>query len=455
MKQPTVCRATSGALALAALLATAASAPADPIVDPGQHYDTQELIVDTVRGLPKCLKYCLLGIEIRVRYTGLSVEVYFVPRVEHHMTALHAMTSDRFPQEAYREWAALVGQIQKQLLDQLARALPTTPRGYRIAESSGGETRYGQYGEHQSTNFKEAEFMGHPVAILPALVDKNGDLSADRSTAGETGAACAGGGSSGGSSGDSGAPGWAGFIAPWVSWAAPCFLDPNRCAPGPAFPGAQVAQAFDLAAAIDTLVAAVKASGVDFPSIAKTVRKIAQQVGDNAGLGGGVQIDRLLCPNDVCYFYPYYLSGVDALFWRSGWPITDATHTATLFDPLSSDRIGRTGETWGHVYPRHGFVNNDHPGRVAPVIAVRGAELLADASVRLRPKRTTAYARGDWQNLSPQPTAYCAANIADLPTPIDPAGGYAHNVWPRFECPLSDIGVLVAFVPYRYCFTWD
>ena len=72
-------------------------------------------------------------------------------------------------------------------------------------------------------------------------------------------------------------------------------------------------------------------------------------------------------------FYPYYLSGVDALFWRSGWPITDATHTATLFDPLSSDRIGRTGETWGHVYPRHGFVNNDHPGRVAPVIAVRGA----------------------------------------------------------------------------------
>ena len=54
---------------------------------------------------------------------------------------------------------------------------------------------------------------------------------------------------------DGGATGLAGFIAPWVSWAAPCFLDPNRCAPGPAFPGAQVAGAFDLAAAIDTLMA--------------------------------------------------------------------------------------------------------------------------------------------------------------------------------------------------------
>ena len=207
--------------------------------------------------------------------------------------------------------------------------------------------------------------------------------------------------------------------------------------------------------AIDTLIAAVKASGVDFKSIAKTVREIANKVADNLGVGGGVKIDRLLCPNDVCYFYPYYLSGVDALFWRSGWPITDATHTATLFDPFSGDRVGRTGESWGHVYPRHGFLNNDHPGRVAPVINQRGAHLLADASVRLRPKLTTAYARGDWQNLSPEPTPYCEANIADLPTPIDPEGGYAHNIWPRFECPLSEIGILVAFVPYRYCFTWD
>ncbi len=86
------------------------------------------------------------------------------------------------------------------------------------------------------------------------------------------------------------------------------------------------------------------------------------------------------------------------------------------------------------------------------MIAYRGAQLLADPSVKLRPKRTTAYAHGDWQNLSPVPTTYCAANIADLPTPIDPEGGYAHNIWPIFQCPLSEIGVLIAFIPYRYCF---
>ncbi|PJI37862.1 MAG: hypothetical protein CTR54_22855, partial [Rhizobium sp.] len=71
-------------------------------------YDTQTLIVDTVKALPQCLRYCLLGFEIRVRYTGVSVEIYVVPRVEHYMTALHGMTSDRFPKEAYIEWAATV-----------------------------------------------------------------------------------------------------------------------------------------------------------------------------------------------------------------------------------------------------------------------------------------------------------------------------------------------------------
>ena len=77
---------------------------------------------------------------------------------------------------------------------------------------------------------------------------------------------------------------------------------------------------------------------------------------------------------------------------------------------------------------------------------------MADPSVTLRPKLTSEEAKGHWQSLSPVPTAYCAANIADLPTPVDEGGGYAYNIWPRYECPLSDVGVLVLFIPFRYCF---
>lgn len=414
-----------------------------PPVETGYHYDTFTLIEDTIKGLPKCLKYCLLGFEIRIRYVGYAVEIYVVPHVEHHLAAVHVMTSDRFPKEAYTEWAGLVGEIQKQLLDRLAQTVPPALGGTALRESSGGQTRYGEYGSHQATNFKEAEHMGHPVAYLSVLLDKNGNMSKDTYTEGDTG----GGGFDGGTD-------LAGFLGGWGRWSAGCFSDPNACAGPPGFPTGLVGEVFKIKDYLDTIINAVKASGVDFNGISKTLYSIGNKIADNVGAGGGVKIDRLLCPNDVTYFYPYYLSGVDALFWRSGAPVTDMTHLSTMINPFSSDRIGPDGATWAHVYPRHGFVNNDHPGHVAPVAAYRSADLVADGGVRLRPKRTTVYARGDWQTLAPQPTAFCAAAIGDLPTPIDPEGGYAHNIWPRFECPLSEIGILVAFIPYRYCFTW-
>lgn len=420
---------------------------ANSVVDTGRRYHTATLITDTIKALPQCLRYCLIGIEIRIRYNGYSIEVYFVPRVEHYMSTLHVMTSDYFPREAYLEWAALVGQIQKQLLDNVAQAIPSTLGGSPIFESSGGRSRYGEYGSHQSTNFKEAELMGHPVAILPSLVDKNGDMTADTYTDGETGATDSIG-NLGGGSGDMGR-----FISQWTSWSHRCFTDPNPCSIGPSLPGLWVMQQFNLGEVVQQVISAVKAVGVNFQEIAQTVRRISTIVAGNTNrIGGGIKIDRLLCPNDVSYFFPYYLSGVDALFWRSGWPMTDLRYTTTMLNPLSSDRIGHNGETWAHVYPRHGFVNNDHPGHVAPAIAYRSADLVANENSTLRIKRTTVYAKGDWQNQSPEPTNYCATNIADLPTPIDEGGGYAHNIWTKFTCPLSEVRILVAFVPYRYCF---
>ncbi len=86
--------------------------------------------------------------------------------------------------------------------------------------------------------------------------------------------------------------------------------------------------------------------------------------------------------------------------------------------------------------------------------AYRGAHLVADRSVKLRPKLTTDEANGDWQKISPDGTHYCTENIADLPTKkIDPEGGYAYNIWPLYTCPLSEVGVLIAFIPFRFCFS--
>lgn len=107
------------ALVLAVLLSGPRLALADSILDPGHRYTTPTLIKDTLAALPACLKYCLLGVEVRVRINLTQVQIWLVPRVEHHMAALHVMASDRFPKEPYIEWAATMGVIQKLLLDQL------------------------------------------------------------------------------------------------------------------------------------------------------------------------------------------------------------------------------------------------------------------------------------------------------------------------------------------------
>lgn len=441
-------------LAIAGLLTTATPTWADSLLV-GTRYTTLTLIKDTLAALPACLKYCFLGIEVRLEISLTKVKIWLVPRVEHHLAALHVMASDRFPKEPYIEWAATVGVVQKLLLDQLGQVLFIAISGSPLVESSGGQTRYGRYGDHQSTNFKEVEIIGHPVAVLPALVDKDGAFKKDTYTDGPTG----GGGSYGYGSG-SGGSGVSvtkvnletkNFITQWGDWAKACIHNPNACGVGPLLPLTLISLYFQIKDLIGQIYAIANAI-VKFQKLAQDLRELTEKLSIDLALGGGIKIDRLLCPNDVKYFYPYYLSGPDALFWRSGWPITDATKTLTLLNPLSSDRVGVGLEIWGHLYPRHGFLNNEHPGHVAPVIAARGADLVADASVKLRPKLTSVYAQGDWQSLSPHPTKYCESHIATLPTPIDAEGGYAYNLWPKFSCPLSDVGKVVAFIPFRFCF---
>lgn len=413
---------------------------AQPVPDvTGERYTTVELITRTLEALPACLEYCLLGIELRMRVTLTGVRFYFVPRVKHHLAAMHVMTFDEPAREPYIEWAGIMGGVQKLMLDRLANLLG--------AEESGGRlTRYAQHGRHQATRFKETAFMGHPVALLPRLLDGSGAVL------------------------DPGSGGLGGFNPPgpseyhaviprfvtaWAAWAHRCFADPLACPVlQPAFPAELLRRLFDLAAAVRLITEGLEAlqAVLRFTELAETLREIAAVIGGDFGVGGRVRIDRLLCPNEVVPFYPYYLSGPDALFWRSGWPITDAQQTATLLNPFSGDRIAHGQELWGHLYPRHGFLNHDHDAKAAVVMSERGGHLLADPLVRLRPKRTTSEGRGHWQKVSPQATAYCTRNSTDLPVPIDEAGGYGYNIWPEYVCPLSEVGRVVAFIPLRVCF---
>ncbi|PJI37861.1 MAG: hypothetical protein CTR54_22850, partial [Rhizobium sp.] len=58
---------------------------------------------------------------------------------------------------------------------------------------------------------------------------------------------------------------------------------------------------FDMEKIIPMIIEAVEASKVNFKAIYKTLLQIGTIVADHVGAGGGVKIDRLLCPNDVDY----------------------------------------------------------------------------------------------------------------------------------------------------------
>ncbi len=275
-------------------IAASQSALSQVVVDAGERYHTAEMIIRTVQALPECLEYCVLGIELRVKITPTSIKYYFVPRVEHHMVSLHVMTSDEFPKEAYIEWAEIFGVVQKWMLDGLARALA-------IADSNGHQTRYSQFGRHQATVFKETELMGNPVAILPSLLDGTGHITVPSEYLSDGIATTL-------SSVDSGQI-VGRFITQWIEWAKQCFMDPLGCALAqPGFPSQFLSQFFSIAEAIETLIEALEAiKGVlDFIKMAETIRQIAEEIGSDFGVGGGVRMDRLLCPNDILYFFPYY-----------------------------------------------------------------------------------------------------------------------------------------------------
>jgi hypothetical protein len=171
---------------------------------------------------------------------------------------------------------------------------------------------------------------------------------------------------------------------------------------------------------------------------------------------------RLFCPSNVLPFQPYYLSYADALFWRTGFPITDgpisgANHSLTILNPLSNDTLGSGLEVWGHLYPREGTVNSNHDAKTASVAAWRGYDVMkTDAGKgRIGVPPPLGYDTGSetWQMIYPVERS-CAA------TPYYPddglgmdfmqtneEGSYAWNVYHVYECCANTRGRKILEVP--------
>ena len=81
----------------------------------------------------------------------------------------------------------------------------------------------------------------------------------------------------------------------------------------------------------------------------------------------------IFCPmTDVAPLFPYFLSGLDTLAWRSA--LTEVIYAATWVPGLKE--IGSWPlNTWGSIHPRNGFVTASEDPKGGAVIAHRAADI--------------------------------------------------------------------------------
>lgn len=152
------------------------------------------------------------------------------------------------------------------------------------------------------------------------------------------------------------------------------------------------------------------------------------------------------CPSRVRPLVPYFQSSVNALAWR--FPIADLLHPAAWLPGLRE--IGAwPRNTWGHVYPRSGFVAAVPDPKAAAVAAQRAIDIVSRAAqphVYLPaggPEVREHDGSVTWQMLRPVPSNQCevfgtAAELATLAgwssAKVAATGAYSWTAWRRYTC---------------------
>lgn len=157
------------------------------------------------------------------------------------------------------------------------------------------------------------------------------------------------------------------------------------------------------------------------------------------------------CDSAATPMKPYFLSVFDSLAWREGVPESAYPEALTP----GSREVGRTGNVWGNIYPRSGFISQTNYYKAAAVIAERVADFVTRQSqphvyTPLQASSRPGYwppgpvKEGDasthkWQRLQPNLTKSCsvfpdrgiAASFDDV-TADD--SDYVWALWRPYEC---------------------
>ncbi|MEW8139161.1 MAG: TraU family protein [Candidatus Thiodiazotropha endolucinida] len=436
--------------------------------DPG--FGTDALIRTGINGMfdPSCGGYCITGacahLNIRVTWRGISYYTIVSPRIRHAVPDLVISAYNNIGNEPWVDWRSAVGNIMDRLNTGPVAAILGVTDGMR-----GSQQLYAEQGAQQSVRFKEVDIVGHPVSIIPRIARTDGEFNSDI---------------------------FFNFQVPSVrrlpsldqaraqdeatpddQWSLESMLDSgfNSVMNILLEQLSIMLRAFDLVRVIERLIEMFNmfTSLLDFYNNAMTLLETITRSTIYANLlNPRFQANRLFCPASVTPFQPYYLSYLDTMFWRTGFPITDgpisgSNHSATILNPYSSDRMGSSGEIWGHLYPRDGAVNQQMDPKAATVLAVRALDVLkrdvsAGSRTRVGVPLPAGFPRGGgrWQMIYPELRQCSVSPFYGDDTAFhdfmeeNEHGGYAWNYYHVYQCCMNERGRLVATMnlPRPICF---
>ncbi len=139
-----------------------------------------------------------------------------------------------------------------------------------------------------------------------------------------------------------------------------------------------------------------------------------------------------LCKANITAYKPYFLSTLDALFWRSG--ITEMVYPASYIPGI--EEIGSPFNSWGSIYPRQGFLNQPNDIKAGAVVAERVLDIVSKSGqghiYQHSPGKNSE--SGKWQMISPKQQSCREFGSGEPSISADKDGQHAWVAWREYSC---------------------
>lgn len=145
---------------------------------------------------------------------------------------------------------------------------------------------------------------------------------------------------------------------------------------------------------------------------------------------------------------PYFLSTLDSIAWRYNVP--ELVFPESLTPGVREIGSRTSGDLWGSVYPRGGFLHGLDDYKSAAVVAQRAGDIVTrrgqmhvyqpllgtaqDGYWPAGPLKESDPRSGKWQELTPNQSKTCAIFPNKLQRTQSPRGDYAWALWRPYSC---------------------